>query len=43
MWLVVPDGGSHMTYSKNIWVFINCVCLQGFPIDSCAFAGELDV
>lgn len=31
-------------YHINLWYgfYINCVCLQGFPIDSCEFAGELD-
>ena len=34
MWLVIPDTDSHVTCSRKIQLFINCVQLQGFPIDS---------
>ena len=45
-WLIVPDMDSHVTCSTDIYGFsrprdlqwkINCVQLQGFPIDSCTF------
>ena len=34
MWLAVPDTDSHVTCSK---LFLNCMQLQGFPIDSHTF------
>jgi len=37
MWLVVPDTDFCVTCSKKIWLFMNCMQLQGFSIDSHTF------